>query len=144
MAATTKDESNDPSTKAPSAKTTSTRAKSAESDVPREELGGVIRTSRIGPIGWNGVSSGSTPEQVTERRHEKLEDAKKPGDEGYNAFKDPMVPTSTLAQTIMTELAAEGADSSPTWDALNDAYQAQHEEFEAMREFREKRLKSAS
>ena len=143
MATTNKDESSDSTTtKAPSGKTTSTRASAKSEDVPREELGGVIRTSRIGPIGWNGVSSGSTPDEVTERRHAALEDAKKPGDEGYNAFKDPMVPTSTLAETIMTELAAEGADSSPTWDALNDAYQAQHEEYAAMKEFREKRRAS--
>lgn len=141
MAATTKDENQTSETKRPSGNTTSTRGKSSEA--PREEIKGVLRTSRIGEIRWQGVSSGSTPDELSERRHAKLEEAKKPGDEGYSPFKDPMVPSSTLAATIAAELAGEDSQGSPTWDALNEAYQDQYGEYEALKKYREGR-KTAS
>lgn len=123
--------------------TSTPRQRKASAEEPeREELKGVLRTSRIGPVEWRGATSGSTEDDLTQRRHAALEEAKKPGDDGYNAHKDPLVPSSTLATVIMTELA--GGDESPTWNALNDAYQAQHEEFEAIRKFREDRAKKAS
>lgn len=126
-----------------STSTSSTRKKSASSEEPaREELKGVLRTSRVGKLSFGGATSGSTPDELADRRHEKLEEALKPGDEGYNAFTDPMVPSSTLAQIITTELAAEDATESPTWNALNEAYQDQHEERVALKEWREKRRAS--
>jgi hypothetical protein len=143
--AATKDEANPASEtkQPPSGKTTSTRGtKSAEP--PREELTGVLRTSRVGEIRWRGVTSGSTPDELAERRHEKMDEAKKPGDEGYSPFKDPMVPSSTLAAVIAAELAGEDSEGSPTWDALNDAYQESYGEFTALKKYREERANRAS
>lgn len=138
----TKDENK--STETTKSTSTPRQRKTAE-EPPREELTGVLRTSRIGPIEWHGATSGSSPDQLADRRHERLEEAKKPGDDGYNAYKDPMVPSSTLADAIMTELAAEDSNgNSPTWDALNDAYQEQYEERAALKKFREDRAKRAS
>lgn len=138
----TKDENKSTET-TKSTSTSPRQRKTSTEEPPREELTGVLRTSRIGPIEWRGATSGSTPDQLADARHERMEDAKKPGDDGYNAYKDPMVPTSTLADAIMTELAAEDNDgTSPTWDALNDAYQEQYEERAALKEWREKRRAS--
>lgn len=138
MAATTKSDEENTNTKSTSSGVRQQRK--ATEDAPREELTGVLRTSRIGPIEWRGSTSGSTPEELAERRWERLDEAKKPGDEGYNAYTDPLVPSSTLADVITAELAGDSTDS-PTWNSLNEAVQMDREEHDALKKFREERAK---
>lgn len=136
----TEDKKSDVPEKVPT-KTTAPRRKVAD-DVPREDLSaGVLRTSRIGPMEWTNYQ-GATPEQLEDLRHTNLKDSLQPGDEGYNPHKDPLVPTSTMAREIATEI--QGLGESPTWNALHEAEELAAEDFSAARDARNKRLNHAA
>ncbi|MFE9742953.1 hypothetical protein [Streptomyces sp. NPDC006477] len=137
--AATKDEEN---TKTTSTSTRTTAAKTEAKEPVREDLTGVLRTSRVGKIEW-GDSSGSSEDDLRERRYKSLEEAKKPGDEGYNPFTDPLVPTSTMAQTIAAEIRGSmeegGTVKSPTWDSLHQEAELARDEWTAQKKFQEER-----
>jgi len=61
------------------------------------------------------VMAGSEPTAEDKAKVEPLE----PGDDGYNPYTDPVIPSSTLALDVAAELA--GGGESPTRDALVDA-----------------------
>jgi len=103
----------------------------------REEIKGVIHTSRIGAI--EPRSPLLNPE---EHRHAVLADAKKPGDDDYNPYTDPLIPTSDLQQAVAMELA--GGDESPTWDALHTEADRAARKFKALKEFDEQDFAEAS
>lgn len=114
-----------------SAQSRSTAAKKQTTeDVPREELKGVIRTSRVGTIEDRLHEADPVGE-----RHKRLAEAPKPGDDNYNPYTDPLIPTSTLQQAVATELA--GLGKSPTWDALHEDAERAGKKYEALQKFDE-------
>jgi hypothetical protein len=138
----TETEKNGPEKKtSSSAQSRSTAAKSrsaASENAPREELNGVLRTSRVGVIE-------DSRERLTDpegERHKVLSEASKPGDEDYNPYTDPLIPTSTLQQTVAKEL--EGLGKSPTWDALKEAEDRMAKRYDTLREFNESEYAEAS
>ena len=123
------DEKKEPEQKR-SAPSRSTAAKKSSPEVPREELKGVIRTSRIGTIE-------DRPHELdpVDERHRRLAEAPQPGDENYNPYTDPLIPTSSLQQIVATELAGSG--ESATWDALHKEEEREAGRRAALRKFDE-------
>jgi len=131
------DEKKEPEKKPPAQSRSTAAKKSTTTDAPREELRGVLRTSRIGAI-----EDRARLEDPEGERHRTLADALQPGDENYNPYTDPLIPTSTLQQTVAKEL--EGLGESPTWNALHDAEEMGAKRHEILRKFQEGNFAEAS
>ncbi|GAA2555019.1 hypothetical protein GCM10010423_65240 [Streptomyces levis] len=116
--------------KRPTTSRTTQAKKASTADAPREEIKGVIRTSRVGTI-----EDRSQELDPVGARHKRLAEAPKPGDEEYNPFTDPLIPTSTLQQTVYAEL--EGLGESPTWKALKENEEREAKKHEAFQNFDE-------
>lgn len=62
-------------------------------------------------------------EQYVKRVNNSLQ----PGDHGYDANSDPLVNTSTTAETIMTEI--KGFGHSPMWKAIREDFEKAYSRF---------------
>jgi hypothetical protein len=76
---------------------------------------GEVTEHKGGPTAGDGEVAFTTSTKPSDR-HVK---AAEPGDDGYNVYSDPVIPSSALAEVVAAELA--GGDKSPTRDALVEA-----------------------
>jgi hypothetical protein len=86
----------------------------------------------VGEIKPENFQADTEDERQT-RRYNTISGALRPGDQGYNPHHDPLVPSSTVADTIAIELRGSKGKSSPTWNGLAERAEAERKRFEAHR-----------